>query len=173
MRSPSVVQRLKELPDSPGVYLFQDARGKVLYVGKAISLRKRVLTYFQSSRPLTKKTMNLVDQTKKIDWINTASEAEALLVEASLIKSKQPKYNVMLRDDKEFLMLRVDVDQAFPTFELVRKNDGPGRYFGPYASAASIRETLRTLSRIFPIKRCSAANWGKKRRRCLEHQMGR
>jgi len=169
MSSPSVVQRLKELPDSPGVYLFQNARGKVLYVGKAISLRKRVLTYFQSSRPLTKKTMNLVDQTKKIDWINTASEAEALLVEASLIKSKQPKYNVMLRDDKSYPYLRVTVEQAFPRLFVGRGPHEPGtRSIGPFVNASLLKIAFRAIRQVIPFRTCRTLP----KRACLDYYIG-
>ena len=105
-----VKEKLRQLPDRPGVYLFKDRDGKVLYVGKAISLRKRVLSYFQPSRPLTAKLMQLVQQTTDLEWINTGSEAEALLYESSMIKEKQPKYNVSLRDDKSYPYLKVTIE---------------------------------------------------------------
>src|SRR3989338_6641162 len=109
-----VEEKLKALPDRPGVYLFKDREGKILYVGKAVSLRKRVSSYFQPARPLTAKLMQMVGQVADLDWILAGSEAEALLYESSQIKESQPKYNVLLRDDKSYPYLKVTVEEPLP-----------------------------------------------------------
>lgn len=124
-----VEEKLKTLPDRPGVYIFKGPDGKILYVGKAVSLRKRVLSYFQPGRPLTSKLMQLVEQTADLEWILTGSEAEALLYEAGLIKEKQPKYNVLFRDDKSYPYLKITAEEPFPRLFIGRVAPAPRHFW--------------------------------------------
>ena len=164
-----VEEKLKSLPDRPGVYLFKDREGKVLYVGKAISLRKRVLSYFQPSRPLTAKLMQLVQQTVDLDWIGTGSEAEALLYEASLIKERQPKYNVAFRDDKSYPYLKVTVDEAFPRLFIGRGTGESGiKSIGPFANAGLLRQAFNAIRHIIPFRTCRTLP----KRACLDYHLG-
>ena len=165
--------RVRELPTTPGVYLFKDARGKVIYVGKAVNLRARVRQYTS----LTDSRMMvpfLVDAAADIDVVVTDTEKEALLLENTLIKKHRPRYNVKLRDDSNFLHLRLHPKHRWPRYTLVRsiKSDG-ARYFGPYASASKARQTQAFLHRAFPLRTCTDAVLRSRRRPCLLHQMGR
>jgi excinuclease ABC subunit C len=149
--------QLKNLPVSPGVYLYRDASRKILYVGKAKKLRNRVRSYFQRTRDLTPEKQLLVRDIADIETILVSSETEALLLEATLIKRHQPPHNIVLRDDKSFLYVRIPLDDPFPPVELVRgfNTKDRARYFGPYTSAGAIRGTLKMLRRIFPYRTCS------------------
>ena len=161
-------EKLKELPDRPGVYLFKDASGRVLYVGKAVSLRKRVLSYFQPGRPLSAKLMQLVRQTADLEWIGTGSEAEALLYESSLIKEKQPKYNVSLRDDKSYPFLKVTVEEEFPRLYIGRGTHEPGvKAIGPFANATLLRQAFGAVRRIIPFRTCRTLP----ARACLDYHL--
>lgn len=149
-------EKLRLLPDHPGVYLFRDAEGQILYVGKAISLRNRVRSYFQAGRGLEAKTQALVALVADMEVILTDSEVEALILENNLIKRHQPKYNIRLRDDKQYPSLRLDLRAAWPRLEVVRRPSEDGaRYFGPYPHAAAVRDTMDTLRRVFPFRSCS------------------
>ena len=149
-------EKLRLLPDHPGVYLFRDAEGQILYVGKAISLRNRVRSYFQAGRGLEAKTQVLVALVADMEVILTDSEVEALILENNLIKRHQPKYNIRLRDDKQYPSLRLDLGAAWPRLEVVRRPaDDGARYFGPYPHAAAVRDTMDTLRRVFPFRSCS------------------
>ena len=162
-----------ELPTEPGVYLFRDADGHVLYVGKAKSLRARVRQYFggQDGRMMVP---FLVRKIRTIDVQIVTTEKEALLLENTLIKEHQPRYNVMMRDDKNFLHLRVDTRSEWPRYTLVRqmKNDG-ARTFGPFHAASRARTTLAFLQRAFPLRTCSDQVLRTRSRACLLHQMHR
>jgi len=165
--------RVDELPTSPGCYLFKDQRGKVIYVGKAVNLRARVRQYIN----LTDGRMMvpfLVDAAHDVDVVVTFTEKEALLLENSLIKKHRPRYNVKLRDDSNFLHLRIHLKHRWPRYTLVRsiKNDG-AKYFGPYASASRARQTQAFLHRAFPLRTCTDAVLRSRSRPCLLHQMGR
>ncbi|MBI3333654.1 MAG: GIY-YIG nuclease family protein, partial [Candidatus Omnitrophica bacterium] len=141
-------EKLEKLPARPGVYLFKDPEGKVLYVGKAVSLRKRVLSYFSPSRPLSGKIHRLLREAKDLDWIVTGSEAEALLYEASFIKEKQPKYNVLFRDDKSYPALKVTVEEAFPRLFIGRGRHEKGiKEIGPFPNAALLKQAFTAVRR--------------------------
>lgn len=148
-------EKLAQLPDRPGVYLFKDDHGTVLYVGKAASLRKRVFSYFSPSRPLSGKICRLVQQTEDLEWIGTGSEAEALLFEASLIKEKSPRYNVMFRDDKSYPVLKVTVEEKFPRLFIGRGTHEPGvKTIGPFANATLLKQAFSAIRRIIPFRTC-------------------
>lgn len=166
---------LEVLPASPGVYVFSDAKGKVLYVGKARSLRSRVRSYFQAgSSDVRFFIERLARELGSIRTIVTASEKEAALLENQVIKEEKPRYNVKLRDDKEYLSLRLDPKASFPRLEVVRKprRDGAS-YFGPYHSATAARHTLRVVNRHFQLRTCTDADFASRVRPCLQHQIGR
>ena len=154
---------LRLLPAKPGVYIMRDGQGKVLYVGKARLLKNRVRSYFQEGRPLDPRIQAMVNQIDRFEFITTASEVEALALESNLIKEHHPRYNVRLRDDKQYPMLKVTWDEEYPRLLIVRraKNDG-ARYFGPYTDNGAMRETLRLIRRLFPLRSC-------KRRIGIEH----
>ncbi|GHU94595.1 UvrABC system protein C [Deltaproteobacteria bacterium] len=160
------------LPLSPGVYLYKDVRGRVIYVGKARVLRRRVLSYFRADG-LSAKTRALLSHAHSLDWLTTTTEKEALLLEAGLIKKHRPRYNIVLRDDKQYVMFRIDIKQPFPRLEIVRRvrRDGT-RCFGPFTSALSARETWKLLHRAFPLRRCSDRSMKNRVRPCLYHHIG-
>jgi len=162
-----------ELPNRPGCYLFKDLRNAVIYVGKAINLRVRVRQYLAGSDGRTMVPF-LVRDASTVDCIVTDTEKEALLLENTLIKKYRPRFNAKLRDDSNFLNLRIDLREDWPDYRLVRviRSDG-ARYFGPYASASKARQTLAFLQRAFPLRTCSDAVLKSRRRPCLLHQMGR
>ena len=164
---------LDAIPTSPGVYIMKSKTGEVIYVGKAKDLRARVRAYFRDgdSRYSVK---FLMERAADIDFIVTNNEKEALLLENTLIKQHKPRYNVRLKDDKTYVSLRLDPRDDFPRVTIVRryKRDG-ALYFGPYSSAAAVRETLRTIHEIFPIRRCSDLEFRNRTRPCLNHQIGR
>jgi excinuclease ABC subunit C len=151
---PNFSSRLSALPTQPGVYLMKDARGDVIYVGKAIALRNRVRSYFQSSRGMDPKTRELVSHITDFEVIRTDTATEALILENELIKRYQPKYNVMLKDSKTYPYLKI-TNEEWPRIISTRLivNDG-GRYFGPYTSAGSAYKTLNLLNRLFPYRKC-------------------
>ena len=147
-----------EIPDSSGVYLFRDAHGKVLYVGKAQSLRKRVPNYFAADLPI--KTRAMTSAAETIEWIVTPSDVAASMREYSLVLEHQPRFNIRLRDDKSFPYLAITVDEEWPRAMVMRGKKRKGvQYFGPYAHAYSIRQTLDLLLRTFPIRTCSDAKY--------------
>lgn len=160
------------IPLSPGVYLYKDAKGKVIYVGKARVLRRRVLSYFRPTG-LPAKTVAMLARAESIDYIATTTEKEALLLEASLIKKHRPHYNIVLRDDKQYALFRINLKQDFPRLEICRraKRDG-ARYFGPFTSALAARETWKLLNRAFSLRRCSDRMMKNRIRPCLYHHMG-
>ncbi len=162
-----------ELPTGPGCYLFRDRKGRVLYVGKAANLRARVRQYLAGADERAMVPF-LVRAAASVDAIRTHTEKEALLLENSLIKRHRPRYNVKLRDDSNFLHLRLDLRERWPRYRLVRRilDDG-ARYFGPYHSASKARSTLAFLQRAFPLRTCTDAVLRSRRRPCLLHQMGR
>src|SRR3989338_3962473 len=150
-----IKEKLKKVPDSPGVYLLKDDAGEVLYIGKAKSLSKRVSSYFQENRPKTARIMALVERVKDLDYITTSSEEEALIYEANLIKEKKPKYNVELKDDKSFPFLKLTVNEKFPRLSITRKRlDDGSRYFGPYTRVKQLRKALAIMKGIFPLRTC-------------------
>ncbi len=144
------------IPDSPGSYQFRDRDGRVIYVGKAKSLRSRLSNYFQNPAHLPPRTAQMVAQAETVEWIQVRNDVEALMLEYSLIKQHKPRFNVRLRDDKSYPFLALTVSDEWPR-ALVRRGtrDKGTRYFGPYAHAYAIRETLDSLTRTFPIRTCS------------------
>jgi len=177
---PAFEERLRRIPESPGVYLWKDAQGKLLYVGKSKKLRDRMRSYFGAPRGLSDKTRRLVSRIADFDIIVTQSELEALLLEMNLIKQHRPQYNILLKDDKSYPYIKVTVQDEWPRVAYVRKVDKDGaRYFGPYASPGSVYKALDTLNKLFafrPTFNCSDS-WFKEHRRkgrpCTYHQMHR
>src|SRR5213596_3579742 len=154
--------QLKTLPARPGVYLFRDRRGDVLYVGKAKSLRPRVRSYFQDSLDSRASIQQLPDRVDDIEVIVTQSEVEALHLEQNLVKRHRPPFNVRLRDDKSFPYIAVTVDDDFPRVMFTRERHRRGVwYFGPYANAKKVRETLDVLNRVFPYRPCEGPKPGR------------
>ena len=152
-----IKEKLRGVPDQPGVYIFKDAGGKVLYVGKASSLRNRVRSYFQRSKDHGPRIGALVNNIRGIDWITTATEAEALLYESNLIKEYQPKYNVDLRDSKTYPLIKITMSEKFPRVMTARgrKSDG-SLYFGPYTDAALLRAAIKAIRQIFMFRTCAS-----------------
>ena len=154
--------RLKNLPAKPGVYLFRDARGDVLYVGKAKSLRPRVRSYFQKTTDGRAQIQQLPSRVEDIEVIVTGSEVEALHLEQNLVKRHRPPFNVRLRDDKSFPYIAVTVEDEYPRVMFTRERHRPGVwYFGPYANAKKVRETLDVLNRVFPYRPCEGPSPGR------------
>jgi excinuclease ABC subunit C len=168
-------ERARELPDAPGVYLFQDEAGDVLYVGKAKSLRKRVASYARADRILDRKTLDLVLRVAQVDSLVASSETEALFLEQNLIKRHRPPFNVRLRDDKSYPYIAVTVSDRYPRVVFTRERHRRGvRYFGPYASASKVRETLDVLNRVFPYRPCEGPDPGRRSGiPCLDYHIGR
>jgi excinuclease ABC subunit C len=172
-QSPLVTEQLRRLPAAPGVYLMKDAEGKIIYVGKATSLQNRVRSYFGAG-PLSPKTQNLVTRIADIEFVTVGSEQEALILEMNLIKRHHPPYNIRLKDDKSFPFLKISINEEWPRVYFTRRaEDDGGRYFGPFASAYSLRSTLKALKVMFPFRTCSKPVTGTDSRPCLEYHMKR
>jgi excinuclease ABC subunit C len=153
------------IPESAGSYQFKDAAGRVIYVGKASNLRQRLSNYFQSPRNLHPRTAQMVETAESVEWTTVRNEVEALMLEYSLIKEHRPRFNVRLRDDKSYPFLAVTVDDPWPRAMVMRGRKRKGtRYFGPYAHAYAIRDTLDLLLRSFPIRTCSPAKFNQHER---------
>ncbi|RJQ43774.1 MAG: excinuclease ABC subunit UvrC [Gaiellales bacterium] len=167
---------LRTLPDQPGIYVFRDESGRVLYVGKAKSLRKRVASYFQKGSPRdgNLRIATMVKRIHDFDFVTTASESEALLLEANFIKHHRPLYNIDLRDDKSYPYVAVTLDEEFPRVIVTRKPHRPGvAYFGPFANAGMVRDTIEMLGRIFPFRKCRGASPGRHTGApCLNYHIG-
>jgi len=165
-----IAEQLKQLPTSPGVYLLRDATGNILYVGKAANLHHRVRSYFGAGQKLSPKLQRMVARVNELDFFITSSEQEALILECNLIKRHRPRYNVRLKDDKTFPYLKIDLNDDWPRVHITRRleEDG-GRYFGPFASAKSVRQTLKVIKGIFPFRSCSRAITGTDSRACLDY----
>ncbi|MCB1267877.1 MAG: GIY-YIG nuclease family protein, partial [Microthrixaceae bacterium] len=153
------------IPDTPGSYQFKDADGRVIYVGKAKSLRQRLSNYFQNPANLPPRTFQMVSTAESVEWIQVRNEVEALMLEYSLIKQHRPRFNVRLVDDKSYPFLAVTVSDEWPRPMVMRGRRRKGvRYFGPYAHAYAIRDTLDELLRTFPLRTCSDAKFGRHER---------
>ena len=172
--SPELQEQLDTLPPKPGVYLMKNAGEKVIYVGKAINLRSRVRSYFHESAQQNTKIARLTAEIDRIDFIISGSELEALILENTLIKRHQPRYNVRLKDDKNYPYIKVTWQEAFPTVLLTRRmtQDG-GRYFGPYTSVGAVHQTLDLLRKLFPYRTCNREITGKDDRPCLYYHIKR
>src|SRR5690606_12129572 len=157
MSDPSRVRpRPGEIPTDPGVYLFRDTHGRVIYVGKAVSLRSRLSSYFQDISALHPRTRSMVQTGASVEWTVVRNEVEALQLVYAWIKEYDPRFNVKYRDDKSYPYLAVTMGEEFPRAQVMRGAKKPGtRYFGPYAHAWAIRETLDQLLRVFPMRTCS------------------
>src|SRR2546421_2720728 len=159
-RSERIAAQRRALPDAPGVYLFRDSRRRVLYVGKAKSVKKRVASHFSS--PSTKGAHGLLDEVEHIDFIATQTEAEALLAEQNFIRQYRPRYNVRLRDDKSYPYIAISLDEEFPRVYFTREKHRRGRaYFGPFSNAKRGRETLDLLGKVFQYRTCDGAEPGR------------
>jgi len=168
-----VKEKLKNLPTEPGVYLHKDAKGKIIYVGKAKNLRNRVRQYFQSGKGKGRKTNRLMKLIADFEFIVVDSEAEALVLESNLIKKHKPRYNVMLKDDKQYPHLKI-TNEAFPKVVITRKilKDG-AKYYGPFLPASLARKTLNLINRTFQLRTCTIDIDGKLERPCLEFHLKR
>jgi len=166
----SLLERVKAVPLRPGVYLFRNERGEVVYVGKAASLRNRMRSYFGAPHSMEAKTRVLRDAIADFEYVVTHTEQEALHLEATLVKRHQPFFNVRLKDDKHYPYLKVDLADPFPRIYITRRveKDG-GRYFGPFASASSVRKTLDITKKLFPWRSCTMTITGDEPRPCLEY----
>lgn len=152
----NIEEELKKLPDTPGVYIMHDARDAIIYIGKAVSLRKRVHQYFQASHNEGIKKAQMVKQIARFEYIITDSELEALVLECNLIKEHRPKYNTMLRDDKTYPYIRVTLGEDFPRvlFSRQQKKD-KSRYFGPYTSAGAVKDTIELINKLYQLRTCN------------------
>ena len=173
MQTPEHIQAILDTaPLSPGCYLMKDADGDIIYVGKAVSLRNRLRSYFHASAQHDQKTRQLVRRIADIEWIVVASELEALILEMNLIKKHRPRYNVRLKDDKRYPYIKVHWGDAFPRLTVTRQmvQDG-ARYFGPYTSVWAVHQTLDVLRRIFPYLSCDRVITGQDERACLYYDI--
>jgi excinuclease ABC subunit C len=169
----SLENTVVQLPAAPGVYLFKNSGGTILYVGKAKSLRNRVRSYFQHLPSPQEKLQALVSQIATVDHIVTTSEKEALILEGTLIKRHRPRYNVILKDDKNYPYLRLSLEEEFPRLSLVRKvKKDASLYFGPFASAPALRETMKVIHQHFLLRKCQSRQFQFRQRPCLNYQMG-
>ena len=173
MTATYIAEQIRGLPNSPGVYLMKDAEGNILYVGKAANLRHRVSSYFGAGQKPTPKLQRMVSKVSDLDYFVTTSEQEALVLELNLIKRHHPRYNVRLKDDKTFPYLKIDTSEDWPKVHITRRlEEDKGRYFGPFASAKSVRQTLKLIKGIFPFRSCSKPITGTDPRPCLEYHIG-
>ncbi len=168
-----ITKKVSLLPRKPGVYLFKDDAGHVIYIGKAKELRSRVRSYFRPSTDTRHSIQFIVKKTADLEYILTDTEKEALLLENTLIKKHQPRFNVRLRDDKTYVSLKLNVKHEFPRLEITRRWEKDGSlYFGPYSSARSVRETMRVIARLFPLRTCRDSVLYNRKRPCLMYQIG-
>jgi len=174
VKSGQLEEQLRALPPSPGIYLFKDKQDRVIYVGKAATLSSRVKSYFAVSSSLSSKVQRLVANVDRLDFVVTKSEQEALVLECNMIKKYRPRYNVRLKDDKTFPYLKVTINEDWPSVYVTRRLQADGaRYFGPFASAGSVRKTLRLIKKIFPFRSCRKHIDGTDKRPCLNYYIHR
>jgi excinuclease ABC subunit C len=167
------VKLISSVSHAPGVYLMLSSKSAVLYVGKAKDLKKRLSSYIRAIDSSHSKTAIMLGQVDKVDTIITRTEKEALILEASLIKKHSPKYNIILRDDKNYPLIKVTVQEKWPRVMMARRRRKDGaRYFGPYSSSSAMWSTLRLISKLFPLRRCKGGKLKYRKRPCLNHQMG-
>ncbi|MDP6099958.1 MAG: excinuclease ABC subunit UvrC [Dehalococcoidia bacterium] len=167
-------EKLPALPQAPGVYWFKNAHGEVLYVGKAAVLRNRVRSYFAPPHTLSSKVEQLMERVEDLEFIVTDSEQEALILEYNLIKQHRPRFNVHLKDDKSYPYLKIELQEKWPRIYVTRNWEQDGsRYFGPYASARSVRQTMAVLRKLFPFRTCNRNITGTDKRACLKYDIHR
>jgi excinuclease ABC subunit C len=174
MRPPNfdIQTTIDQASTGPGVYLMQDSKGSIIYIGKAKNLKKRLTAYYTNARSKDIKTDILIDKIADIRTIITHTEKEALILESNLIKQHKPRYNVILKDDKRYPSLRLDPDESYPRFTVVRKiGEDNALYFGPFASAQAVRETLKTINKTFKLRKCRASEFKTRTRPCLHCQL--
>jgi excinuclease ABC subunit C len=163
---------LKQVPQTPGIYKFF-SENKIIYIGKAINLKKRVSSYFGSS-PKDRKTNQIKLLTDRIETFSTQTEAEALLLEQSLIKENLPRFNILLRDDKTYPYIHYSMNDKFPSISMKRSKHAVSKdYFGPFISAHAVKSTIKDLQKIYQIRNCSNSTFRNRSRPCIEYQMGR
>lgn len=169
-----VREKLAQLPDSPGVYLFRDDSEQIIYVGKAVSLKNRVRSYFGAGALRNAKVRVMMERARDFEYITTDSEVEALILEANLIKEHRPRYNISLKDDKTYPYLKVTTNERFPRMFITRRvlKDG-ARYFGPYTHVGALNETVKLLRRIFPLRTCKQPVTAMRSRPCLNQHIKR
>jgi len=167
------VDQLKKLniPKSPGCYQFLDKLGKIIYIGKAANLQSRVFSYWQKSSNHSPAKYSMMKQICKIEWIETESEIEALLLEANLIKKHQPQYNIVMRDDKRYVYIKVSTEEDWPRVFMSRQIDKSGRYFGPFVSTENVKMILKVIRKIWPYRSCRALPKGEKA--CLYYSLNK
>ncbi|MDH5639683.1 MAG: excinuclease ABC subunit UvrC [Nitrospira sp.] len=166
--------KLAHLPDKPGVYLFKNAQGTIIYVGKASILADRVRSYFQKSANHSPKTALLVSQVADLETMVTRSELEALILESNLVKRHKPRFNIVLRDDKQYPYVRLPIKEDFPRLSIVRRVQKDGAlYYGPYTPANALRETLKIIKHVFPLATCAIDIDGTSDRACIEFEIKR
>ena len=169
-----IEEELKKLPDSPGVYMHKDSLGQVIYVGKAISLRRRVRQYFRQTSRLDPKVRAMVSNIAEFDYITCATEMEALILECNLIKKYMPKYNILMKDDKTYPYIEVTTAEKYPRVIRTRKIERDGnRYFGPYSDSGAVRKIIRLIGEMYPTKKCQTIKFQNGVRPCLNYFIGR
>ena len=162
------------LPEGPGVYLFKDRTQRIIYIGKAKNLKKRVISYLQPGAEFSPKTALMINRAESLDYILTSTENEAYILESSLIKRHMPRYNVVLRDDKQYPCLRLNMKEPYPRLGIVRRMRKDGSvYFGPFSSSHSVRTTLKLIDKLFQLRKCKTPGLPKRTRPCLNFQLGR
>ncbi|HET7874218.1 MAG TPA: excinuclease ABC subunit UvrC [Methylomirabilota bacterium] len=170
----TLTEKVERLPDRPGVYLHKDAKGQIIYIGKAASLRSRVRSYFQDSRARDPKTDALVGQIRDLEYIVTTNELEALILESTLVKKHRPRYNIVLRDDKHYPFLKLTTNEDFPRLVVARRVQKDGaQYYGPFYPATAMRETLRLVRQLFPLRTCRIKIDGTLGRPCIQYYIHR
>ena len=174
MPIPDIKERLSSIPTRPGVYLMKGEADEVLYVGKAVNLRSRLRSYFQTSATHSPRVRRLVENVVDLDFVVTESELEALILENNLIKKHRPHFNVRLKDDKRYPYIKITWQEDFPRVTVVRRMQADdARYFGPYTSSSAMRQTMDLLRRIFPYLTCKRKITGADDRACLYYHIGR
>ncbi|HEX9155198.1 MAG TPA: excinuclease ABC subunit UvrC, partial [Nitrospira sp.] len=172
--SDALQSKLAHLPEQPGVYLFKDRAGELLYVGKAARLADRVRSYFLKRADHSPKTSLMVSQIADLETMVTRSELEALILESNLVKRHRPRFNVVLRDDKQYPYLRLPIKDQFPRLSIVRRVQKDGAlYYGPYTPAGALRDTLKVIKKVFPLATCTIDIDGKAERACIEFEIKR
>ncbi len=167
-------EKIAQVPDRPGVYLYKDTKAQIIYIGKAASLRSRVRSYFQDSRARDPKTDALVAQIRDLEYIVTSNELEAMILESTLVKKHRPRYNIILRDDKHYPFLKLTTNEDFPRLVVARRVQPDGAaYFGPFYPATAMRETLRLVRQLFPLRTCRIKIDGGLPRPCLQYYIHR
>src|SRR5216684_7680954 len=167
-------EKIDQVPDRPGVYLYKDAKAQIIYIGKAASLRSRVRSYFQDSRARDPKTDALVAQIRDLEYIVTTNELEAMILESTLVKKHRPRYNIILRDDKHYPFLKLTTNEEYPRLVVARRVQQDGAaYFGPFYPATAMRETLRLVRQLFPLRTCRITIDGTLERPCIQYAIHR